>query len=163
MKIAVLGAGTYGSYVINSLLEKYPDADITLFDVGDKNCKSESEIGYYSSLKNALYKGLTDGRCFGFGGASVKWGGQLLTFTDNDFRHPDQFMRDVTALDGKYKDRMLAKFDIENKFPEKHISDGLFTKTDVWLSALHHDFFKWFKINKRKQVTIKANHRVVRL
>ncbi len=163
MKIAVLGAGTYGSYVINSLLEKYPDADITLFDVGDKNCKSESEIGYYSSLKNSLYKGLTDGRFFGFGGASVKWGGQLLTFTDNDFRHPDQFMRDVTALDGKYKDRMLAKFDIENKFPEKHISDGLFTKTGVWLSALHHDFFKWFKINKRKQVTIKANHRVVRL
>ena len=36
MKIAVLGAGTYGSYVVNSLLEKYPDSEITLFDVGDK-------------------------------------------------------------------------------------------------------------------------------
>ena len=65
MKIAVLGAGTYGSYVINSLIEKYPDAEITLFDVGDKNVKSEEQIGLYSKLKKAMYKGLTDGRFFG--------------------------------------------------------------------------------------------------
>ena len=163
MRIAVLGAGTYGSYVIDSLIKKYPKAEITLFDVGDSKCKSEKEIGYYSSLKNALYKGLTDGRFFGFGGASVKWGGQLLTYTDNDFKNPDQFMKDVTKYDKLYKDKMLAKFDIENKFLENHVSDDLFTKTGVWLSALHHDFFKWFKINKRKQVKIMTNSRVVRL
>ena len=45
MKIAVLGAGTYGSYVINSLIEKYPDAEITLIEEGDKNVKSEERIG----------------------------------------------------------------------------------------------------------------------
>ncbi len=163
MNIAVIGAGTYGSYTIDALLRKYPDAHITLFDVGDNKCKSEKEIGYYSSLKNALYKGLTDGRFFGFGGASVKWGGQLLTYTDNDFKHPDGFMKDVTKYDKVYKDEMLAKFKIENKYPEKHVSEDLFTKTGVWLSALHHDFFKWFKINKRKQVTIQKNNRVVRL
>jgi len=163
MKIAVLGAGTYGSYVIDDIIKKYPDVDITLFDVGDKKCRSEKEIGYYSSLKNAIYKGLTDGRFFGFGGASVKWGGQLLTYTENDFKNPDQFMKDVTAIDKVYKDKMLAKFKIENKFHENHVSDELFTKTGVWLSALHHDFFKWFKINKRKQVKIMTNSRVVRL
>lgn len=163
MRIAVLGAGTYGSYVIDGLLKKYPEAEITLFDVGDKKCKSEKEIGYYSSLKNALYKGLTDGRFFGFGGASVKWGGQLLTYTDNDFKNPDQFIKDVTKYDKQYKDQMLAKFKIENKFPENLVSEELFTKTGVWLSALHHDFFKWFKINKRKQVKIMSNSRVVRL
>ena len=163
MRIAVLGAGTYGSYVIDSILKKYPEAEIILFDVGDKRNKSEQEIGYYSSLKNALYKGLTDGRYFGFGGASVKWGGQLLTYTCNDFKNPDCFMKDITKFDMQYKDDMLAKFNIENKFPEKHVSDDLFTKTGVWLSALHHDFFKWFKIHKRKQVTIRSNSRIVRL
>lgn len=163
MKIAVLGAGTYGSYVIDSLQRKYPDADITLFDVGNKRCKSESEIGYYSSLKNALYRGLAEGRYFGFGGASVKWGGQLLTYTDNDFKNPDQFMKDVTKYDKQYKDEMLAKFNIENKFKEHHVSEELFTKTGVWLSALHHDFFKWFKIDKRKNVKIMSNSRIVRL
>ena len=110
-----------------------------------------------------MYKGLTDGRFFGFGGASVKWGGQLLTYTDNDFKYPDQFMQDVIKTDKIYKDEMLAKFKIENKFQEKHVSDELFTKTGVWLSALHHDFFKWFKIDKRKQVNILSNSRVVRL
>lgn len=163
MKIAVLGAGTYGSYVINSLLEKYPDSEITLFDVGDKKVKNEQEIGFLSTLKKAMYKGLTDGRYFGFGGASDKWGGQLLTYTDNDYANPDGFMQDVIRLDKKSKDEMLAKFKIENKFPENHVSDKLFTKTGVWLSALHRNFFHWFKIDKRKQVTILSHCRVVRL
>ena len=163
MKIAVLGAGTYGSYVINSLIEKYPDAEITLIDVGDKQVKSEKEIGFFSSLKKAMYKGLTDGRYFGFGGASDKWGGQLLTYTDNDFVKPDGFMQDVIRLDKAKKDEMLAKFKIENKFPENRVSEELFTKTGVWLSALHRNFFHWFKINKRKQVNILSHCRVVKL
>jgi hypothetical protein len=162
-KIAVLGAGTYGSYVINSIIEKYPDAEITLFDVGQKGVKSEKEIGYYSSLKEALYKGLTDGRYFGFGGASDKWGGQLLTYTDNDFANPDGFMRDVVKLDKKYKDEMFAKFDIKNQYPEHHVSEELFTKTGVWLSAFHRNLFYWFKIHKRKQVKLLTNSRIVRL
>ncbi len=163
MRIAVLGAGTYGSYVINSLIKKYPQADITLFDVGDRHVKSEREIGYVSSLRKSLYKGLTDGRYFGFGGASDKWGGQLLTYSDNDFAHPDGFMRDVIRIDKQRKDEMLAKFKIKNNYPENHVSDALFTKTGVWLSAFHRNFFHWFKINKRSQVKVLTHCRVVKL
>ncbi|MFR9668081.1 MAG: hypothetical protein SNF68_09005 [Rikenellaceae bacterium] len=163
MKIAVLGAGTYGSYVINSLIERYPEAEITLFDVGNKSVKSEAEIGFYSSLKQTMYKGLTDGRYFGFGGASDKWGGQLLTYTDNDFQHPDGFMQDVITLDKQRKDIVLKKFKIENKFSEERVSKDLFTKTGVWLSALHRNFFHWFKIDRRKQVSILTHTRVVKL
>lgn len=163
MEIAVLGAGTYGSYVINSLIQKYPNAHITLFDVGDKTVKNEKEIGFYSSLKKSIYKGLTDGRYFGFGGASAKWGGQLLTYTENDFKKPNKFMKEVIALDKKSKNEMLAKFKIKNDFPENHVSEELFTKTGVWLSALHRNFFYWFKINKRKQVNILSHCRVIKL
>lgn len=162
MNIAVLGAGTYGSYIVNSIQEKYPEAQITLFDVSNKSIKSENEIGFYSSLKKEMYKGLTDGRFFGFGGTSDKWGGQLLTYSKNDFKSPNTFMQEITELDMKDKDNMLAKFKIENKYSENKISDSLFTKTGVWLSALHRNFFKWFKINKRKNVTILSNCRVVR-
>ncbi|KAB5316922.1 hypothetical protein [Bacteroides stercoris] len=163
MEIAVLGAGTYGSYVINSLIQKYPNAHITLFDVGDKTVKNEKEIGFYSSLKRSVYKGLTDGRYFGFGGASDKWGGQLLTYTENDFKKPNKFMEEVIALDKKSKNEMLAKFKIKNDFPENHVSEELFTKTGVWLSALHRNFFHWFKIDKRKQVNILSHCRVIKL
>jgi len=85
MHVAVIGAGAYGSYIINALIEKYPEIKITLFEVGNKAIKSESEIGYKSNILKDNYTGLDKGRFFGFGGASAKWGGQLLTFSQNDF------------------------------------------------------------------------------
>jgi len=163
MKICVIGAGTYGSYVIDSLLSKYPNASIDLLDVGDASIKSESQIGYFSSLKKEIYTGLTDGRFFGFGGASVKWGGQLLTFSENDFANPDPFMQDVITLNKKHKKSMLKKFNIENNYPENPIAADLFTKTGVWLSVLNRNFFKIFKINKRKNVNVIPHCRVSRL
>jgi hypothetical protein len=163
MNICIIGAGTYGSYVIDSLLSKYPKANITLFDIGDSSIKSEKEIGLYSSLKKAMYTGLTDGRWFGFGGTSNKWGGQLLTFTENDFENPDNFMLDVIKINQKYKGSMLKKFNIENNYPENHVSDGLCTKTGVWLSAFNRNFFKHFKIKNRKQVRILSHCRVAKL
>lgn len=163
MNICILGAGTYGSYVVDSLQKKYPNSKITVFDVGDRQVKSEQEIGFLSSLKKSMYKGLTDGRYFGWGGASHKWGGQLLTYTKNDFAQPDQFMQGVIELDEKYKEECLAKFNIQNKYPENRLTDGLFTKTGVWLSMFHRNFFYWFKIDKRDNVEVKSNCRIVKL
>lgn len=163
MNICILGAGTYGSYAVNSIQEKYPSAKITVFDVGDRNVKSEGGIGFLSVLKNSIYKGLSDGRYFGWGGASHKWGGQLLTYTHNDFVHPNDFMKGIIELNIKYKDDFLKKFKIENKFPEKQLSENLFTKTGVWLSMLHRNFFHWFNVDKRKNVTILSHCRVVKL
>lgn len=60
-------------------------------------------------------------------------------------------------------DGLPAKFKIENKYPEHRISEELFTKTGVWLSAFHRNFFNWFKIHKRKQVHILTHARVVKL
>ena len=162
MKIAILGAGTYGSYIVDAVKRKYPQMDIVVFDVGDKKAKSEEEIGFLSSLKCLMYTGLTDGRWFGFGGSSAKWGGQLLTFTENDFAHPDTFMRDVVQCCAKYKESVLAKFKITNNYPERHVTDELFTKTGVWLSVFRRNFYHVFKVNRRKNVQVRKHCRVVR-
>lgn len=58
----IAGAGTYGSYLANALLERYPFAKIILIDVGNKNIKSESEIGFSSSLKENRYNAASSGR-----------------------------------------------------------------------------------------------------
>lgn len=160
MNICIIGAGTYGSYITDSLLSKYPECHITLFDVGDEGVKSEKEIGYLSNLKSSLYTGLSDGRWFGFGGASAKWGGQLLTFTENDFKQPTGFMKDIITLDRKYKESMLGKFNIENNYPENYLTESLFTKTGVWLSVFGRNFFNHFKIVQKKNVDIKKHCRV---
>lgn len=163
MNICILGAGTYGSYTVEIIQEKYPESKITVFDVGDRHVKSESEIGFFSHLRKSTYKGLTDGRFFGWGGASHKWGGQLLTFTENDFAQPDEFMKGIVELDCKYKDVILSRFRLENKYPENKLSETLFSKTGVWLSMLHRNFFHWFKVDKRRNVEVLSYCRVVKL
>ncbi len=161
--ICVIGAGAYGSYTINLLCEKYPDAQITLFDVGDANVKNEDEIGYKSNILKAAYTGLAKGRFFGFGGATAKWGGQLLTFTQNDFSSPNQFMIGIIKLNEKYKKKVFARFGIENNFIENHITDKLFTKTGVWLGYFSRNLFNYFKISNKKNIRIIKNARVTRI
>lgn len=163
MNVCVIGAGTYGSYIINSLQEKFPEIKITLFDVGNSSIKSETDIGYLSFLKKSKYTGLTDGRWFGFGGTSTKWGGQMLTFTPKDFENPSEGLKDIIELNEKHKKRILKKFNLENNYTEKNVAKGLFTKTGVWLSYFNRNFFKHFKINKRKNLSIISNARVTRI
>lgn len=160
---AVLGAGTYGSYTANLLSEVYPHEKIFLFDVGNEYLKTESEIGYLSHIVNAPYKGLQKSRFFGYGGASVKWGGQLLTFSDNDFANPSPFLQDIVNLNQKYKDIVLAKFQLENKIPEQRINANLFTKTGIWLSYFHRNLFKHFGIIKNRKIHLIPNSRITKI
>lgn len=160
--IAVLGAGTYGSYVVNALENKEEKTSVTIFDVGNESLKDEDEIGYGTNILGALYTGLKKGRFFGFGGASGKWGGQLLMFSDNDFAHPTEFMTDIIELDKKYRDIVFKKFQIKNPFVENKKEYGLFTKTGVWLGYFSRNLFNYFKI-KKSSAFIRNNVRVHRL
>jgi nucleoside-diphosphate-sugar epimerase len=161
--ICVIGAGAYGSYTIHALCEKFPDAKITLFDVGDATIRSEEEIGYKSNLIKSAYTGLVKGRFFGFGGATAKWGGQLLTFTQNDFQSPDQYLSDIISLNEKHKESIFRKFGIESNFNENHVTAKLFTKTGIWLSYFSRNLFNYFKILKKKNIQIIKNSRVTRI
>ena len=159
----VIGAGTYGSYMANLLSEKYPHEQITLYDVGDEHLKTESEAGYVSHIVGAPYEGLQKARFFGFGGASVKWGGQLLTFGDHDFKNPTPYMKDVVELNKKWKEKVLAKFNLISNSKEEVLNENLFTKTGIWLSYFHRNMFKHFGIFKNPQINIVKNARVTKL
>ena len=161
--VCVIGAGAYGSYTINALCERYPDANITLFDVGDVHVKSEKEIGYKSNLFKSAYTGLSKGRFFGFGGATAKWGGQLLMFSHNDFQSPNQYLSDVVELNEKYRNAVFKRFGIDSDFEEKHVTSDLFTKTGIWLSYFSRNLFSYFKIGSRKNVRILQESRVTRI
>lgn len=160
---AVIGAGTYGSYVSNLLSVVYPHEQIDLYDVGDENLKDEREIGYLSNITNAPYEGLQKSRFFGYGGASVKWGGQLLTFSDNDFASPTGYLRDIVEINKKYKEKVLSRFNLVNNIPDIKINENLFVKTGIWLSYFHRNLFKHFKIKQNRKINIVHNSRVTRL
>ena len=162
-RFAVLGAGTYGSYVSNLLSIVYPHERIDLYDVGDCHLKTEEEIGFLSHIIGAPYEGLQKARFFGYGGASVKWGGQLLTFTDNDFSNPSQLLKDIVEINIRYKDEVLARFGLENKYPETRINKHLFTKTGIWLSYFHRNLFRHFGIAQNRKIHIVSNARVTKI
>ncbi|GIW68007.1 MAG: hypothetical protein KatS3mg096_875 [Candidatus Parcubacteria bacterium] len=163
MNVAVIGAGTYGSYIVNSLLNKFPEIKISLFEVGTWDIKNEGEIGYKSNVINGNYSGLSKGRFFGFGGTSAKWGGQLLTFSERDFSNPSPYLKDIVDLNIKYKEQIFRTFGIKSNYIERNISDKLFIKTGIWLSYFNRNLFKYFKINKRKNIKIISNARVIKI
>lgn len=162
--ILIIGAGAYGSYTINALINKgIKPYKITLIDVGNSKIKSEDQIGYETNiLGNQNYSALNKGRYFGYGGASDKWGGQLLLFSKNDFNSPSKFLNDIIDCNIKHKELIFSNFKIKNKFVETFISKDLFTKTGVWLGYFNRNLFKYFKINK-KDINIISNQRVKNL
>jgi hypothetical protein len=162
-KIVIIGAGTYGSYLAKSLTDKDPDDEIHLFEVGDETARSEKEIGYLSTLTSRLYRGASDGRFFGLGGTSEKWGGQLLFFSENDFAD-DHGMREMIDCNIRYRDKVLSRF--FSKVPElkeQRFDDELFIKQGIWLKFGRRNIFNTLKVAELPNVTIHRNARVVRL
>jgi nucleoside-diphosphate-sugar epimerase len=161
--VCVIGAGTFGSYLVNSICEKNKNTHVTIFDVGNEKIKNEDEIGYKTNIKKAPYVGTSKGRFFGFGGTSNKWGGQLLMFTKNDFDKTTPFMLDIIKLCEKYRDIVFNRFKISNSFEETFLTETLFTKKGIWLSYFNRNLFKFFKIKKRSNVTIIKDARVTNI
>lgn len=160
--VGVIGSGAMGAYAVNRLLESPRRPNITILDIGDKNLQDETSAGLASEIVGGNYTGLQKGRYFGFGGATVKWGGQLLMYTENDFANPSCFMRGIVELDKKYREKVFARFGFRNAFAEVRKRHGLFTKTGIWLGYFHRNLFKHFKVGK-KRVFIRPNTRVVKL
>lgn len=156
--IVVLGSGAYGSYIINKLSEVGKSQHVTLIEIGDNKIKDEDCIGVGTNLTGANYTGLKSGRFFCFGGATRKWGGQLLTFSKNDISQPSQWMKDITELDEKYKDIVFARFGFKNKFEENSVTKDLFTKTGTWLGYFNRNLYGYLKAGKR--AFVKSGYRV---
>lgn len=163
MKIAIIGSGAYGSYAANLAAELHPDWEIHIYEVGDHEIKDQDAMGLRSEIVGSPYEALTKGRYFGFGGATAKWGGQILTFSDNDFKNPNRYQKEIVELNKKYKRNIFKKVGIENNYEEELLPDGMFTKTGVWLDYFHRNLFKLFKVESYKNVKLHPNHRVTRI
>lgn len=161
-RFCVIGAGAYGSYICQLLSEKYPHEEIILFEVGDDKIKNESEIGFFSKIKTN-YTGLQKGRFFGFGGTSAKWGGQLFTFTENDFAYPSQFLKEIVDINKKWREKVFNRFKMSPNFKENKITESLFVKTGIWLGYFNRNLYKYFRISHKSKVIKLPNRRVVKI
>lgn len=162
-KIAIVGSGAYASYAASVIYEVHPDYEVHIFEVGDDSIKTQDEIGFTSELLNCSYDALTKGRYFGFGGATAKWGGQILSFSDNDFQNPSRYLKEIVDLNKKYRQNIFKKVRIKNDDSEVQLDNGMFTKTGVWLNYFHRNLFNLFGVRNYKNVVLHPHCRVTKV
>jgi len=162
-KIAIVGSGAYASYAASVIYEVHPEYEVHIYEVGDKTIRSQDEMGLYSECTNRPYDALTKGRYFGFGGATAKWGGQILTFSDNDFANPSPYLKEIVELNKKYRKNIFDKVKINNDYPEIKLDNGMFVKTGVWLDYFHRNLFKLFGVESYTNVKLHPLCRVTKV
>lgn len=82
--VCIVGAGAAGLYLAHKL--EHAGVQVTILDAGPKVCVDGSDIGIEARFSADPYKGATDGRAFGFGGTTSRWGGLLVPYRHQDLR-----------------------------------------------------------------------------
>ena len=71
--IGIIGAGAAGAYLANRLSQLGLNA--ALIEAGTEVCKPLREIGFGAEFIRSYYPGAVEGRAFGLGGSTSRWGG----------------------------------------------------------------------------------------
>lgn len=100
--VCIIGAGAAGIYLGNRLASK--GIDVVLVEAGGSVCGSFAEIGFHADFGQEAYPGATQGRFFGVGGTTSRWGGLLFPHSRLDERvesefEPDQWPNVIDAVD----------------------------------------------------------------
>ncbi len=158
-KICIIGCGTYGAYLLNRLTESFGEkVEIIVVEVGDKNVKNEEEIGITS--RSIFSKASKDGRYFGLGGTSNRWGGQILFFDDRDNPNNNADWNKIIQINNTYREKVVEKLLGKNKFDHYLKEDTGDTKIGIWLKYGKRNLFKSIKKEKLKNVVFHLNCRV---
>ncbi|TAK44637.1 MAG: GMC family oxidoreductase [Saprospiraceae bacterium] len=157
--LCIIGAGTYGSYLLRRLVEEYgEEVSITLVEIGDETIRTEEETGLASESPN--YKSPKLGRYFGLGGTSDRWGGHLIFFDERDNPGHDPAWEHIIAVNEKHKERVLDKL-LGSRRPRLFDSGGggIF-KTGVWLKYGRRNLFRHLTRQQLQDVRVLKNLRV---
>lgn len=82
--VCVIGAGAAGSYLARRLGEL--GVDVVVLEAGGKKGSNPEAAGFEVDCQNNPYPGATEGRSFGLGGSTTRWGGLLVPHSYHDLR-----------------------------------------------------------------------------
>ncbi len=155
-RLCVIGCGTYGSYLISRLVTLADEYayDIVVLEVGNEVTKNEQEIGFESVSPNS--KASKDGRYFGFGGTSTRWGGQVLFYDNRDAT--DEVWGKIVEINQKYEHHVVKH--LLGDVPK--IKEPQNIKAGIWLKYQKRNIFKYIPKQKKHQLNIISCARVTR-
>lgn len=82
--VAIVGAGAAGLFLANCLIRK--GLSVVVLEAGGRIAEAGASIGFETAGDGTPYRGTDEGRAFGLGGTTAKWGGLLAPHTDFDIR-----------------------------------------------------------------------------
>lgn len=86
--VCLIGAGAAGLYLAARLSTL--GLNVVVLEAGGVNCAPGSSLGIECAFSGAPYPGAFDGRAFGWGGSTSRWGGLLAPYGSFDARERDE-------------------------------------------------------------------------
>jgi choline dehydrogenase-like flavoprotein len=83
--VCVIGAGAAGLYLASRLSRD--GLRVVVLDAGGATCESGATIGIEPVFTGSQYGGALEGRAFGWGGTTSRWGGLLIPHSKLDLRN----------------------------------------------------------------------------
>ena len=80
--VCIVGAGTAGAFLANRLV--HAGLEVVLLEAGGDTTVEGRQLGFDPVMTGTAYGGVHEGRAFGVGGTSAKWGGLLIPYCDLD-------------------------------------------------------------------------------
>lgn len=117
--VCVIGAGAAGIFLATELAAR--GRSIVLLEAGGVRCASGAAVGFDVDLGGSSYGGATEGRAFGLGGSTSRWGGLLACHTRRDLRttdtSDDTAWQTIVEAVGSWKKRVLHALGVGNATP----------------------------------------------
>jgi choline dehydrogenase-like flavoprotein len=112
--VCIIGAGAAGLYLGAELVRH--GVDFVIVEAGGLAASSPAEAGFVPLFAREAYSGATEGRSFGLGGSTTRWGGALVPHGEHDLRsdeHTDTWHRITTEVD-EHSPTVLSRLGWEN-------------------------------------------------
>lgn len=91
--VCIVGAGAAGLYLARKLAAT--GKSIVVLEAGPKVPVAPNKAGFDCEFSGDAYPGATEGRAFGLGGTTSRWGGQLVEFPSSDGARVDPALWDA--------------------------------------------------------------------
>jgi len=110
--VCIVGAGAAGSYLAFKLAQA--GKKVAVLEAGDAKGVDAHSVGFVPEFLTNYYPGAIEGRSFGLGGSTSRWGGLLVPHTENDSDHDDAddsraaSWRDIVGVVTENKNSVLS-------------------------------------------------------